>query len=226
MELISGLLNIVLINLVLSGDNAVVIGMAAHRLDPRQRKVAILVGGLAAIVLRIVLTVVAALLLEIPVLRLVGGALLVWIAFNLLECEARAAGGAKVAHTLRGAIVTILVADLIMSTDNVLGVAAASRGDMALLTFGLVTSMAILMFLGGLVAAVIDRLWWLAYLGSAVIAWTGVTLALEDTAVEHLAGPVPSTVAWSIAAIITLATLAFAHWFHRVRGAESAPSGI
>jgi YjbE family integral membrane protein len=222
-ELISGLLNIVLINLVLSGDNAVVIGMAAHRLDPRQRRVAILIGGLAAIVLRIVLTVLASLLLEIPVLRLIGGALLVWIAFNLLECEEQAAGGAKVAHTLRGAIMTILVADLIMSTDNVLGVAAASHGDMALLSFGLVTSMAVLMFLGGLVAAVIDRFWWLAYLGSAVIAWTGATLALEDTAVEHLSGPVPAAIGLVTAAAVTLATLAFAHWFHRVRGAEPAP---
>lgn len=228
MELISGLLNIVVINLLLSGDNAVVIGMAAHRLEPRQRRQAILIGGIAAIALRIVLTVVAALLLEVPVLRLIGGGLLVWIAFNLLDQEGDGAGEVKHARTLRGAVVTILIADLIMSTDNVLGVAAASHGDMGLLAFGLVSSMVILMFLGGLIAAVIDRFWWLAYLGSAVIAWTGASLALEDTALDHLTGPIGQPVAWVIAAAVTLGTLAFAHWFHRVRSdsgalAESAP---
>lgn len=223
MEFISGLLNIVVIDLVLSGDNAVVIGMAAHRLEPRQRKVAILSGAAAAIVLRVVLTAVAALLLAIPVLRLVGGLLLVWIAFKLLA-EEDTPGGVKVARTLRGAITTILVADFIMSADNVLGVAAASRGDMGLLVFGLVTSMAILMFLGGLVAAVIDRFWWLAYLGSAVIAWTGASLALDDAAVERIAGPVSTTVAWAVATAVALVTLAFAHWFHRVRGESATPA--
>jgi YjbE family integral membrane protein len=224
-EFLSGLLSIIVINLVLSGDNAVVIGMAAHQLEPRQRRLAIAFGGAAAIVLRIVLTAVAALLLQLPVVRLVGGVLLVWIAIHLLEEEEASAEGAKVASNLRDAIVTILVADLIMSTDNVLGVAAASQGSMALLIFGLVTSMAILMFLGGVVAELIDRFWWLAYVGAAVIAWTGATLALEDPFVEERVGEISSIVEYGIAALVTLGTLAFAHWFHRVRGEKSEPSG-
>lgn len=225
MEFISGLISIIVINLLLSGDNAVVIGMAAHRLEARQRKLAILFGGAAAIMLRIVLTAVAALLLTIPVLRLVGGLLLIWIAIHLLEEEEESHEGVKAAGTMRDAIVTILIADLIMSTDNVLGVAAASHGDMGLLIFGLVTSMAILMFLGGLVANLIDRFWWLAYLGSGVIAWTGATLAVEDPFVEERLGHLGDVTEYAIAAIVTVATLAFAHWFHRVRGAERAAPG-
>ena len=226
-EFASGLLSIIVINLLLSGDNAVVIGMAAHQLEPRQRRLAIVFGGGAAIVLRIVLTAVAALLLQIPVVRLVGGLLLVWIAIHLLEEEEASAEGAKVATGLRDAIVTILLADLIMSTDNVLGVAAASQGSMALLIFGLVTSMAILMFLGGIVAELIDRFWWLAYVGAAVIAWTGATLALEDPFVEEHVGQISPIVEYTVAALVTLATLAFAHWFHRMRGGarKAGPEG-
>src|SRR6185295_1037535 len=105
-------IRIVIIDLVLSGDNAVVIGMAAHRLEPRQRKIAILVGGGAAIALRISLTAIAALLLKITGLQLVGGILLIWIGFKLLRQEEEADGkGVKAAHSMREAILTILLAD-------------------------------------------------------------------------------------------------------------------
>src|ERR1051326_2908678 len=111
MSFVYASLSIVLINLVLSGDNAVVIGLAAHRLEPDQRRRAIIVGGGAAIVLRIVLTAGAALLLEIPALRLAGGLLLVWIAVHLLEEEEEAHEGVKAQATLRQAVTTILIAD-------------------------------------------------------------------------------------------------------------------
>src|SRR5205823_13914265 len=113
-----------------------VIGMAAHRLPPRQRRLAILFGGGAAIVLRIALTAVAALLLTIPGLRAIGGLLLLWIAFKLLKEEEEGAEGARTAETFRSAVLTILLADVVMSLDNVLGVAAASNGDLRLLLFG------------------------------------------------------------------------------------------
>src|SRR5262245_39205257 len=113
MHLLYSIAQIVLIDLALSGDNAVVIGMAAHRLPLRQRRQAILIGGAAAIALRIALTAVAALLLRIPVLRLAGGLLLIWIAFKLLKEEEESHDGLKVARTMREAIVTILLADLV-----------------------------------------------------------------------------------------------------------------
>src|SRR5919198_1052008 len=189
MDTISAVLGIIVIDLVLSGDNAIVIGMAAHRLPPKQRRLAILVGGGAAILLRISLTAVAALLLTIPGLQAVGGLLLLWIAFKLLKEEEEGAEGARTAETFRSAVLTILLADVVMSLDNVLGVAAASNGDLRLL--GLVLSVAILMLGGNLVAELVDRLWWLAYVGAGVIAWTGTDLVLEDPFVMK-AGSLPS----------------------------------
>ena len=201
MEFLSSILKIVLIDLVLSGDNAVVIGMAAHRLPLRQRKLAIFIGGGAAIVLRIGLTVIAALLLSVRGLQLVGGILLIWIGFKLLKEEEESHEGVKVAASMREAIFTILLADFIMSTDNVLGVAGASAGDVRLLLFGLVLSMAILMWMGSLVATLINKFWWLSYVGSAVIAWTGSLMIFEDpiSRTEWLARPV----IYASAALIT-----------------------
>jgi YjbE family integral membrane protein len=212
------IVRIVVINLVLSGDNAVVIGMAAHRLPPKQRRVAILIGGSVAVVLRIILTAVAALLLQITGLQFVGGILLVWIAFKLLKEEEESKEGVRIAAGMREAVITILVADLIMSTDNVLGVAAASGGDLRLLVFGLIMSMAIIMWLGSLVAELINRFWWLSYVGAAVIAWTGATMMFEDRFLTERAEWLNNSVAYVSAAVITIGVTAFAHWFHRVRG--------
>ena len=220
MHLLYSIAQIILIDLVLSGDNAVVIGMAAHRLPARQRKTAILIGGGAAIVLRILLTAIAALLLKLSGLQLAGGLLLIWIAFRLLKEEEESKEGVKVAKSMREAITTILVADFIMSLDNVLGVAGASHGDMRLLLFGLILSMAILMLMGNLVANLINKFWWLSYVGAAVIAWTGAMMIFEDrfvtTRVEGLSRPI----AYALSAVITIAVTAFAHWFHRVRDAK------
>jgi YjbE family integral membrane protein len=205
-------LRIVIIDLVLSGDNAVVIGMAAHRLEPRQRKAAILIGGGSAIVLRILLTAIAAFLLHLKGLQLLGGLLLLGIGWKLLRQEEADHGGVKAAASMSGAIGTILVADFIMSLDNVLGVAGASEGNLALLIFGLILSMAILMFMGNLVADLINKAWWLAYVGSGVIAWTGAAMIFEDPLV-HGRFPVEGLLLHLISAAITLITLGLAHWF-------------
>lgn len=220
MEFFYSIVRIIIIDLVLSGDNAVVIGMAAHRLPRRQRKQAILLGGGAAILLRIVLTAIAALLLTIPGLQLVGGVLLIWIAFKLLKEEEESHEGVKAAASMREAIFTILIADFVMSTDNVLGVAGASEGHIGLLLFGLIFSMAILMFMGSLVANLINRFWWLSYIGAAVIAWTGALMIFEDPILLRRAEWISPPLAYTFAAVITIAVTAFAHWFHRVRGSE------
>src|SRR5262245_25359140 len=220
MHFVYSVIRIVIIDLVLSGDNAVVIGMAAHRLPSQQRTQAILIGGSAAIALRMLLTTIAALLLKISGLQLIGGLLLIWIAFKLLKDEEESHEGIKVAGTLREAITTILVADFVMSTDNVLGVAGASEGHVGLLLFGLIFSMAILMWMGNLVADLINRFVWLSYVGAAVIAWTGALMVFEDPMVLDHAAWLSGPVAYGSAAIITVAVTAFAHWFHRVRGVE------
>jgi YjbE family integral membrane protein len=220
MDVISAVFRIIIIDLVLSGDNAVVIGMAAHRLPPPQRRAAILIGGTAAIALRIGLTTVALFLLGFPGLQFVGGLLLIWIAFKLLSEEEESHEGVKVAANMKQAITTILIADLVMSLDNVLGVAAASRGSIVLLAFGLILSMAVLMFLGSLIAMLINKLWWLAYLGSGVIAWTGAIMLFEDPFVYAHVHRFSHFFEYIAAAVITMTTLLFAHWFHRVHGSS------
>jgi YjbE family integral membrane protein len=213
-ELLTRIVQIILIDLVLSADNAVVIGMAAHPLPPRQRRMAILFGGGFAILLRVVLTAVAAKLLDLPALQAIGGVLLLWIAFRLLERESDGADDVRVASTLRGAIATILLADVVMSLDNVLGVAAASDGNIALLLFGLLVSMAIVMLGGGIVADLIDRLWWLAYVGAAVIAWTGAEMIQEDAIVAGL-GHLRLELQLAVNAVITVGVVGLAHYVHR-----------
>jgi YjbE family integral membrane protein len=217
MHFFANILRIVIIDLALSGDNAVVIGMAAHRLPPKQRKNAIVIGGAAAIGLRIILTIIASLLLLVPGLELVGGLLLIWIGFKLLKEEEESHEGFKVASSMKEAVITILVADFIMSTDNVLGVAGASEGNIGLLLFGLILSMAILMFMGNLVAEMLNRFWWLAYLGSAVIVWTGAVMFLKDPLATRYLSVLLFVDAYVYAAIVTILTLLSAHWYHRVR---------
>ncbi len=216
METASAIVTIVLIDLVLSGDNAVVIGMAAHRLPPRQRRIAILVGGGAAILLRMTLTAIATILLVIPGLRQVGGVLLLWIAFKLLKEEEETSEGVKVAVSFRDAVLTILIADFIMSLDNILGVAAAARGNVALLIGGLALSMAILMVGGSIVAELMNKIKWLTYVGASAIAWTGAEMALRDTHGEPVL-PLPDIALSALAVLATVATLALAHYFHRHR---------
>lgn len=236
-ELLGSVFSIILINLTLSGDNAVVIGMAAHRLPARQRKMAVIIGSVGAIVLRLILTAVAALLLQIPYLKVAGGLLLAWIAFTLLKEEEEEAEGVGGAGSFREAIRTIIVADFIMSVDNILGVAAASRGNMTLLIFGLIVSMIVVMAAGSAVAAMIDKFWWLVYVGSGVIAWIAIEMILTD----HVAGPFlsalgivaeqpdeltgltaaePTAAGLTIMAVGTIVILSVAHYFHRHRPAK------
>ena len=217
-ELIPRVLQIILIDLVLSGDNAVVIGMAAHPLPMPQRRMAILIGGGAALLLRVVLTAVAALLLGLPALKAIGGILLLWIAFRLLQPDAGGDPETREASSMRGAIATILLADLVMSLDNVLGVAAASEGDIVLLMFGLVVSMAIVMFGGGIFAELLDRLWWLAYAGALVIAWTGADMIQDDDLLAQF-GSLPSVVRPVVSVLVSLIVVAVAHRVHRYQPA-------
>jgi YjbE family integral membrane protein len=214
-EFISRVVQIVLIDLVLSGDNAVVIGLAAASLPAGQRRFAVIFGGGAAIVLRITLTVVATLLLQFPLLRAIGGLLLLWIGVRLLEKNVESSETGHASSSLRDAIITILLADLIMSLDNILGVAAASHGDVGLLLFGLALSMLILMVGGSVFAQLIDQLWWLAYLGAAVIAWTGAEMFIDDPLVVDYIGHLPDLARWTIGALSAVGVIVVARWLNR-----------
>jgi YjbE family integral membrane protein len=172
--------------------------------------------------LRAALTGIAALLLDLPALKLVGGTLLLWIAYRLLEVNEPQADH-KTAQTLGGAIATILVADFVMSLDNVLGVAAASAGDLVLLLMGLAVSMGIVMFGGTVISGLLDRLWWLAYVGALVIAWTGADMIQEDQLIAHAAELAPLGQA-IVSALVSVLVVGVAHRVHRAQGAQTSSS--
>lgn len=177
---LTAILSIIIIDLVLSGDNAVVIGMAARSLSTENRRKAIIFGGAGAIGLRILFTAVATVLLGIPYLQAIGGVLLFYIAFKLLKPQGSEHGDAKEAGSLREAVQTIILADVVMSLDNILAVAGAARGDIRLLMFGLLLSIPIILFGSELVARLLGRFSALLYLGAFVLVHAAVTMILQD----------------------------------------------
>jgi len=184
-EFIIGLLNICVINLVLSGDNAVVIALASRNLAAKQRQLAIFWGSAAAIILRIVLTVVAVFLLKIPYLQTVGGLLLVWIGVKLLTDEEEE-DNMEASSSMTTAIKTIIVADLIMSLDNVLAVAAASKGHYLLLILGLAISIPIIIFGSQLLVWLMNKVPAFVYVGAGLIAWTAGEMINTDKKIAPL----------------------------------------
>ena len=173
---------IILINIVLSGDNAVVIAMASRSLPPAQQKKAILFGSVGAIVLRVVLTFFAVYLLTLPYLKLVGAALLLWIGVGLLTGDDE--GENLDGHAgLAAAIKTIIVADLVMSLDNVVGVAAAAKGNVPLLVFGLVISIPLIIFGSTLILKLMSRFPVIITLGAALLGWVAGEMAMGDPSI-------------------------------------------
>ena len=182
------LLQIIGVNIVLSGDNAVVIALAARSLPPKQQKQAVLWGSGAAVVMRIVLTIVAVELLRLPYLKLVGAALLLYIGIQLLlpedDAEAGGEGGAKANTGMVAAIRTILIADLVMSLDNVIAVAAAAKGDMTLLILGLLISIPLVIFGSTLLMKFMERWPVIITIGGALLGWVAGEMAISDPSVK------------------------------------------
>lgn len=174
------LAQIIGINIVLSGDNAVVIALAARSLPPAQQKRAVLWGSGAAVVMRIVLTVVAVELLKLPVLKLVGAALLLWIAVQLLLPEEEGEGHAATGTNMAAAIRTILLADLVMSLDNVIAVAAAAKGSLPLLIIGLAISIPLVVFASTFLLKVMERYPVIVTLGAGLLGYVAGEMAVTD----------------------------------------------
>ncbi|MEN9591180.1 MAG: hypothetical protein RLZZ481_2966, partial [Pseudomonadota bacterium] len=172
---------ILLVNIVLSGDNAVVIALAARSLPPQQQKLAIMWGSGAAIAMRIVLTIFAVQLLTLPYLKLIGAVLLVWIGIQLLS-EDEGEENVAASSTLGAAIKTILLADLVMSLDNVLGVAAAAKGSMPLLIIGLAVSIPLVIFGASLLLKVMERFPIIITIGGGLLGWVAGEMAVTDPA--------------------------------------------
>ena len=182
--------SIVLANIVLSGDNAVVIAMAARTLKPEQRNKAIFWGSAAAIVMRIVLTIVAIQLLTLPYLKIIGAVLLVYIGVDLLKGEDEGDGEGKEINGMMAAIRTILIADLVMSLDNVLAVAAAAKGNMPLLVLGLLISIPLIVFGATLLTKVMERFPIIITIGAALLGFLAGEMLLTDPAVTTKFGAI------------------------------------
>ena len=182
-----GLVKIVWINIILSGDNAVVIALAARGLPPAQQKKAVMFGSGAAGVLRIVLTIVAAKLLELSFLQIIGGCLLLWIGYQLLTGDEDEDGESKGTGSMLAAIRTILIADLVMSLDNVIAVAATAQGNMVLLILGLAISIPLVIFGSTLMIKLMDRFPVIVTLGAALIGWVGGETIANDNVLHGYA---------------------------------------
>jgi YjbE family integral membrane protein len=175
-----GLMTIIWVNIILSGDNAVVIALAARSLPPEQQKKAIFWGAGAAVAMRIVLTIVAVELLKFPYLKLIGGALLLWIAVKLLVPEDDGGDNIDSSSNLFAAIKTILIADLVMSLDNVIGVAAAAKGSMLLLILGLLISIPLVIFGATMLMKLMERWPVIITLGAAILGWVAGEMGATD----------------------------------------------
>jgi YjbE family integral membrane protein len=178
---------IIVANVILSGDNAVVIAMAAHNLEAKYKRPAILLGSLGAIVMLIIFCAIVNYLLTIPYLKLVGGALLFWIGVKLLTEEEEEGEGKIKAHgTLLAAVGTITVANTVMSLDNAIAMAAAAHGDMTMIAIGLVVSVPVIMLGATIIASVLDRFPWVAMVGAALIGWIAGGVIADDGRSEQL----------------------------------------
>jgi YjbE family integral membrane protein len=223
------LAQIMMINILLSGDNAVVIALASRSLPPKQQKQAILFGSFGAIVLRVILTFFAVFLLELPFLKVIGALLLIWIGIKMLIPEAEETE--LDAHSsLWAAVKTIIIADFVMSLDNVLGVAAAAKGNVPLLVIGLVISIPLIIYGSTLVLKLMNRFSFIVTAGGGLLGWVAGEMLVSDPAISlwvdtqlpwaHTGGPV----------LATLAVVGTGKWFTWKESAqesqETVESGI
>jgi YjbE family integral membrane protein len=205
----SALLAIILIDLVLAGDNAIVIALAARNLPPHLQKKAIAWGTVGAIAVRSVMTIGVVWLLKIPGLMLVGGLGLLWIAYKLLADQGDKEHDGPVASTFWGAMKTIVIADALMGVDNVLGVAGAAHGSFDLVVIGLLISVPIVVFGSTIVLKMVERFPIIISLGSAVLAITAASMVVKE---PFLAGYFSETVVkWGLY-VVCVAGVLGASW--------------
>ena len=214
---LAGLLQIIMVNIVLSGDNAVVIALAARSLPAKQQKLAILWGSGGALVLRVILTVAAVVLLKIPLLQFAGALLLIWIAVQLLIEEDESDGPHHAHDNLLGAVKTILVADVVMSLDNTLAIAGVAKGDWALLILGLVLSVPLIVFGSTLIMKMIERFPVIVYIGGGLIAHTAGEMIDSDAAVQpwlpHVFHGTPY-----LGILLAAGVIAYGWWYNAAKG--------
>jgi YjbE family integral membrane protein len=208
-------LTILLIDVLLGGDNAVVIALAVRALPDRQRRIGIAMGAGLAVVLRVALTFFAAELLRTRYIQLAGGILILWIAVKLFA-DADPAGGSPAAPGFWRAIWLIVVADVTMSTDNILAIAAASKGSLPLLIFGLGLSIPLVVFTSTLLSRLMDRYPIIIYLGAAILGRVGGEMIMTDAVIVRAIEP-PAVLRYGVEALCAVGVVLAGYLWSRRR---------
>lgn len=217
-----GLMQIIWIDLLLSGDNAVVIALACRRLPEQQRKWGIILGSGAAIVLRVVFAIFILYLLDVPYLKLVGALLLVWIAVKLVLPEDMAdEGDVAGSDNLWNAVRTIVIADAVMSLDNVIGIAAAAKGDVVLIVIGLLVSIPLIVYGSTLILKALDRFPQIAFVGGALLGYIAGEIVITDPALTPYLAPYMAWLPWAAPAAGAALVLALGFYFKRRANARA-----
>ena len=214
-------LGIIVIDLTLAGDNALVIALAVRNLPKRQQFLGRIWGTAGAVGLRLAFIGVATLLLRIPFLQLVGGLLLLWIAFKLVRHETGSEGHVREGGSLREAVWIIIVADAIMSLDNVLAVAAAADGDMKLVVFGIALSIPIVVWGSGILATLMIRYIWIIWIGGGILGYVAGDMILEDPVVMNMLGPLALTLEYPLPLAVGVVIATLGWWLARRQARES-----
>ena len=218
------LLEIAFLNLLLSGDNAVVIALAVRSLPSRQRVHGMIWGTVGAVVLRLAFVAVVSLLLRLPLLRLIGGLLLVWIAVRLVQPADTEAGPGRRGTSFWEAIWIIIVADIAMSLDNVLAIAAAAHGDFALVALGIASSIPIVIGGSTLLAGLMNRHPWIIWLGGGLLGYVAGDMMLEDPLVVDGLGAFAPALEYPVPAAIGAVVAGLGWWWSRRGRAVAGPT--
>jgi YjbE family integral membrane protein len=213
--------SIVILDLSLGGDNALVIALAVRTLPPREQFLGRVGGTLGAVVLRFAFIAIIVQLLRIPFLQAVGGLTLIWIAVKLLRQDASAEGHkVRQGTTLWQAVWIIIIADLIMSLDNVLAVAAASHGDLGLVIFGIALSIPIIICGAGFLAKLMNRFQWIVWIGGGILGWVAGEMVVEDRNIYVWIEPWTLFLRWAVPGVLAVAL--FSLGWRLARGAEES----
>ena len=219
------LVSIVIIDLTLAGDNALVIALAVRNLPRRQQLYGRIWGTAGAVGLRLAFIFIATFLLRVPFLQVIGGLLLIWIAIKLVRQQSgeSAEGHVRQGTTLMEAVWIIIVADAVMSLDNVLAVAAAAHGDMLLVVFGIGLSIPIVIWGSGLLARLMNRFAWIIWAGGGILGYFAVQMILHDKALARWIGTDPPAWGTPLALAVAAAITVLGWWFARNAARSAHP---
>ncbi len=217
-------MKIVIIDLLLAGDNALVIALAVRTLHKRQQLLGRLWGTVGAVGLRLVFIALVTIVLRVPLLQFAGGLVLVWIALKLIRQEAGdGEGHARQGTTLLEAVWIIIIADVTMSLDNVIAVAGAAHGDMFLVAFGIALSIPIVVWASGVLARLMNRHAWIIWAGGGVLGEVAGDMMIHDRVVHEWLGPIADLVNYPLRALLFVSITALGWWFaQRERAPERA----